>query len=144
VSFPRCRHCKSPVNPHLYRRCIGCGADILDTLPPAPRARAGALQEGTKDAGQAAGILSVIGGLGIFGFFPSMFLGNGYLMILSAMAAIAGIVVWIARIGSGGQDRTGPSCLGVFAMLFLCGVALLFGLGILLGFACIGNGGRFD
>jgi len=144
VSFPRCKRCKSPVNPDRYRRCIGCGADLLDPLPPAPRARAGALQEGTKDAGQAAGILSVIGGLGIFGFFPSMFTGNGYLMILSSMAALSGIVVWIARIGRGGKDRTGPSILGVFAILFLCGVALLFGLGILLGFACIQGGGRFD
>jgi hypothetical protein len=32
----------------------------------------------------------------------------------------------------------------MIAIMFLCGAALLFGLGILLGFTCIGNGGRFD
>ncbi len=143
MSFPRCKNCKSPVNPTRFRRCIGCGVELDETLPPDPRQRNQVLAQGTRDAGSAAKILSVIGALGIIGFFPSTDAKNGYLMVLSGVAAVTGIVVWIVQIGKGGKGRSGPGCLGALLIAFLCVAALFFGLGILLGFACIDNGGRF-
>ncbi len=142
MSFARCRRCKSPVNPERFPRCIGCGAEVNDTLPPSPRKRPNILQEGAKDAGRARGVFSVIGVLGIFGFFVS--LGNGYLMILTGTMAVTGIFVWMGRIAKGKWDTAGSSILRIIALLVLCGVALLFGLGIILGFACVSNGGRFE
>jgi len=142
VSFPRCRHCKSPVNPDRFPRCIGCGAELSDVLPPSPRKRPNVLQEATKDSGNAFAVLTIIGGLGILGFLVSI--ASGYLMILTGVMALTGLGAWIHRLLHGSKDSTGPSCLRMLVALMLCGVALFFGLWILLGFACITGGGRFD
>jgi hypothetical protein len=145
VSFPRCRHCRSPINPQRYRRCIACGADVDNPLPPRKKPHAQALEEGSKDGGSAFAIFNFLGVLGIVGFFATFFANrpNGYLMILTGVMAAAGNVVWMHRVARGGKDQPGPGCFRAIVVVFLCGAALLFGLGILLGFACV-QGGGFD
>lgn len=140
MSLPRCRYCKSVVNPDRFPRCIGCGAEVTETLPPSKRTRPTVLHEGTKDAGSASLVLTLIGVLGIIGFFPAVGMENGYLMVLTGLGALAGLGSWIIKIAKAKHAGAGIALLRAVLILFLCGVALLFGLGVLLGFACITDG----
>jgi len=140
VSLARCRHCKSPVNPDRFPRCIGCGAEINETLPPSKRNRPNVIYQGTKDAGNATKVFSVIGAISIFAFFLAIGSESGLMMILTGLGALAGIAVWVVKLAT----AKNPSALGilvrVIVILFLCGAALFFGLGVILGFACVVDG----
>lgn len=140
MSFERCRHCKSPVNPERFPRCIGCGAEIKETLPPSKRTKPNVLVQGSKDAGNATRIFSIIGVLGILGFFGAVGMESGFLMVLTGLGALAGIGAWIVRLARVQNPSAAQVLVRVVVILGLCGVALFFGLGILLGFACMMDG----
>jgi len=149
MSLPRCPRCRSSVNPAVFKRCIGCGAEVGDALPtstgvPTPHRRQHVIVEGTKDAGMTFTVLAVLGILGVAGFITSFLGGSGYGMILTGTCAVAGSVSGIVRINRPARDNNlGVGCR-VFATLFLLGLALIFGLGILLGVTCVQGGGNLN
>jgi hypothetical protein len=134
VSLPRCPRCKSAVNPARFPRCIGCGADVRNLPEPAARARRTVLHEAATDSSRTSKIFLIIGALGLFGAFSGLL--NGYLIIACSFLGLLGAIAPMARV-SAGPSRAGPSCSGALATLALCGLALIFGLGILVGFVCL-------
>jgi hypothetical protein len=122
------------VNPARFSRCIGCGADLKGTPLPARRMPSKVMKEVQKDSGMALEILTIIGGLGVVSFIPSC--PNGIPMIISASAAFVGTAAWIVRVSRAPSSSGVPSCIQVLFFLLLCALALLFGIGILIGFAC--------
>jgi hypothetical protein len=131
VSLPRCPRCRSAVNPSRFPRCIGCGADLKGTPLSGRKIHGKVLKQGQKDLGLALKLLTIVGILGAISFIPSC--PNGVPMIISGSAAFVGTLPWLGRSIS---TNAGASCLNFLAILALSGMALLFGLGILLGFAC--------
>lgn len=140
MSFERCRHCKSPVNPERFPRCIGCGAELKELLPALQRRKATILVEGSRDAGRTKLIFTLVGILGMIGFFAAVGMESGFLMVVTGLGALAGIGAWIVRLAQIQNPSAAQVLVRVVVILALCGVALFFGLGILLGFACMVDG----
>lgn len=136
MSLPRCPRCRSAVNPARFPRCIGCGLDVsARPASPAPR-RPGALEEGTRDSGRTTGVMALMGILGFLGLLAGI--QSPLLLILSSIAGLLGVLGVIGRIVFAGPGSTGGSCAHLTAILLLSGVALVFGLCLLLGIACSG------
>jgi len=141
MSLGRCPRCRSWVDPDKRRWCVGCGDEVPSTLPPSKNIRKTAFQEGSKDAAGAFTLLSIIGALGIMGFIASFFSGHGYMMIVTASSAVVGSVSWIIRTNRRGPGNQLELGCRIILTLFFLGLALLFGLGILLGVTCVRGGG---
>jgi hypothetical protein len=99
----------------------------------AARAHRTVLHEAAKDSRRATGLFLVLGGLGPLAAFFGVL--DAYAIIAISFLGLLACVAPLARVPSG--PRTGPSCSGALATLALCGLALLFGLGILVGCLCL-------